>query len=118
VIVKGDIHTVSIGQLHYVENCSTYVTGLCSAGGSKMKGKGIQVTNKAYRDGWDRTFKKDSEIPSLLDSAFEPDETIVEVFKFSEDTEMEGWPDQLVSSAGLHDDYIARCIFSTQDERK
>jgi len=33
-----------------------------------MKGKGIQVTNKAYRDGWERTFRKDSEIPSLLDS--------------------------------------------------
>ena len=49
-----------------------------------MKGKGIQVTNKAYRDGHERTFKKptllekmrtatdelerNSEIPSLLDS--------------------------------------------------
>ena len=53
-----------------------------------MKGKGIQVSNTAFRDGWERTFRgndkqphllekmraaaeeleRNSEIPSLLDS--------------------------------------------------
>jgi len=32
-------------------------------GGSIMKGKGIQVTNKAYREGYERTFKR----PTLLE---------------------------------------------------
>jgi len=123
-----------------------------------MKGKGIQVTNKAYRDGWERTFRKDSEIPSLLDSLRDVNSYTKEELKeitdqlrenkvyaitneeitdpeswvkanFIERTEvcveeietkplMEGWIDQLVSFAGLHDDYLDRAIFTPQDERK
>jgi len=103
-----------------------------------MKGRGIQVTNKAYRDGWERTFRKDSEIPSLLDSVFETNHFISEG-AFNQDNHhladfvalrkamgpptervlealMEAWIRQL--PAELHDDSVERPLYQTQDERK
>jgi len=87
-----------------------------------MKGKGIQITNKAYRDGYERTFKKDSEIPFILDSL----EKINPYARKGTETPkpiknsplMESWILDINHSEGLHDDYLDQAIFHTQDEGK
>ena len=96
-----------------------------------MKGKGIQVTNKAYRDGWERTFRKDSEIPSLLDSLRDVNSYRKELLKMSNE-ERASWVkanfiertevcvediDAIVDSSGycsVHESYHCECYRPTK----